>query len=223
MNRIGSERHLAPDDLAAYLDRTLSAEHRSEVEAHLALCDDCRDELRDIRAILRGAQPKRRRTTWVGPAAAAAAAAAIILMIAVPRGPSPSNTGPAHRDTPVSVDQRPGIGTTEYIPDQPGTYLLSWSRIDRADRYRVSIFDTTGTAVWRTETRDTSAILPPSAGIAPGSRYLWRVDARVGIDRWVESTLEPLVLGEVIPEPMVQEPVIQEPVIQEPVNQEPAP
>ncbi len=216
MNRNGNARHLAPDDLAAYLDRTLSAEHRSEVEAHLAWCDDCRDELRDIRAILRGAQPKRRRRAWVGPAIAAAAA--IVLLITIPRGPSPSDTDPMHRDAPVRVDQRPGIGVTADIPDQPGAYLLSWSRIDRADRYRVSVFDSTGTVAWRTETRDTSAILPPSAGLVSDNRYLWRVDARVGIDRWVESTLEPLVLGEVI-----QEPVIQEPVIQEPVNQEPTP
>ena len=91
-------------------------------------------------------------------------------------------------------------------PGQPGAYLLNWSPVERADRYRVSVFDTTGTVAWRTETRDTSAILPLSAGLNSGSRYLWRVDARVGIDRWVESTLEPLVLSDLIPDSMDREP-----------------
>jgi len=204
MNRNSDALHLGPVDLAAYLDRALSAEHRATVEDHLALCDECRRELRDINSILRNTRPKRRRLARMGPAAAAAAA--IILMIAVPRGPSPSDVEPAHRDAPVSVDQRPSIGVATVIPDQPGAYLLSWSRIDRADRYRVSIFDATGTVAWRTETRDTSAILPPSAGLTSESRYLWRVDARVGIDRWVESTLEPLVLADLIQESMDREP-----------------
>jgi len=70
----------------------------------------------------------------------------------------------------------------------------------------VSIFDATGTVAWRTETRDTSAILPPSAGLTIENRYLWRVDARVGIDRWVESTLAPLVLADLIKESMDREP-----------------
>jgi len=70
----------------------------------------------------------------------------------------------------------------------------------------VSVFDTTGTVAWRIVTRDTSAILPPTAGLTSDSRYLWRVDARVGIDRWVESTLAPLVLADLIQESMNQEP-----------------
>ena len=204
MNRDSDALHLGPVDLAAYLDRTLSAEHRATVEDHLALCDECRRELRDINSILRSARPKRRRLARIGPVVAAAAA--IILLIAVPRGPSPSDVDPAHRDAPVSVDQRPSIGVATVIPDQPGAYLLSWSRIDRADRYRVSIFDATGTVAWRTETRDTSAILPPSAGLTIKNRYLWRVDARVGIDRWVESMLAPLVLADLIQESMDREP-----------------
>ena len=216
MNRDSDALHLGPVDLAAYLDRTLSAEHRATVEDHLAWCDECRRELRDINSILRSARPKRRRLARIGPVVAAAAA--IILLIAVPRGPAPSDSDLEHRDVPVILDQRPGIGAAVPAPDQPGAYLLSWSRIDRADRYRVSVFDTTGTVAWRIVTRDTSAILPPTAGLTSDSRYLWRVDARVGIDRWVESTLEPLDLGEVI-----EEPVIQEPVIQEPINREPAP
>ncbi|MBK5098636.1 MAG: zf-HC2 domain-containing protein [Gemmatimonadetes bacterium] len=211
MNRDSDALHLGPAELAAYLDRTLSAEHRATVEDHLAWCDECRREFRDINSILCSARPKRRRLARIGPVVAAAAA--IILLIAVPRGPSPSDSDLEHRDVPVILDQRPGIGAATPAPGQPGAYLLNWSPVERADRYRVSIFDATGTVAWRTETRDTSAILPPSAGLSSDSRYLWRVDARVGIDRWVESTLAPLVLGE----------VIEEPVIQEPMNREPAP
>jgi hypothetical protein len=76
-----------------------------------------------------------------------------------------------------------------------GAQLLQWSRVERADRYRVSIFSEAGSVVWRMETPDTSVALPSSSLDETIGPYLWRVDARVGIDRWVESRLEPLELS----------------------------
>jgi hypothetical protein len=67
--------------------------------------------------------------------------------------------------------------------------------VERADRYRVSIFNEAGSVVWRTETPDTSVTLPPSILEETVGPYLWRVDARIGIDRWMESRLEPLELS----------------------------
>jgi len=191
MTDFGNDTHPGADDLAAYLDRRLDSAARAEVEAHVAWCDECRAELREVSGILRaeGASP-RRRLVWIGPAVAAAAA--IVLLVAYPRGPSAPDDTPAHRDVPGAVDPAPIL--TSPVPDPEGTdaRILRWTRVERADRYRVTVFDTAGSVLWRAETPDTSVSLPDAAGLVPGTSYLWRVDARVGVDRWVESKLEPL-------------------------------
>jgi len=191
MTGFSDDTHPGVDDLAAYLDRRLDDSVRAEVEAHVAWCDECRAELREVSAILRGDAAKpRRRLAWIGPAVAAAAA--IVLLVAYPRGPSAPDEGPAHRDVPGSVDPAPIL--TSPAPEAEGAEArtLSWSRVERADRYRVTVFDPAGSVAWRTETRDTSVSLPDTASLVAGVSYLWRVDARVGVDRWVESKLESL-------------------------------
>jgi hypothetical protein len=187
-----NDRHLAATDLAAYVDRTLSASERAEAEQHLAWCDACRSELREVGSALRTYSRTPRRRVWIGPAAAAAA---IILLVAYPLSQRPTEEEPVHSDIPTEIEQRPELADPASVVDPAGAHLLHWSRVDRADRYRVSIFDTSGSVVWRAETSDTSVALPASAlGGSPGP-YLWRVDARVGIDRWVESRLAPLDLS----------------------------
>jgi anti-sigma factor ChrR (cupin superfamily) len=187
------EYHVAANDLAAYVDRTLSASERSKVEQHLAWCDGCRAELREVGDALRTYRPARRRLAWIGPAAAAAA---VILLVAYPLSQRAIEEEPAHRDVPAVIDQRPHLADPGVLPDPAGAHLLRWSRVERADRYRVSIFNEGGSVVWRTETPDTSVTLPPSIMEQALGPYLWRVDARIGIDRWVESRLEPLVLAD---------------------------
>lgn len=205
MTDFGNDMHPDADDLAAYVDHSLDGSVRAEVEAHVAWCDECRAELREVSAILRGdAAKSRRRRLWIGPAAAAAAA--IVLLVAYPRGPSAPDESPTHRDTPSAVDPAP-------IPKSPASEargaaarILRWSRVERADRYRVTVFDGTGTVIWRSETPDTSVSLPDAAGLVAGTSYLWRVDARVGVDRWIESRLEPLAVGGSTSEPDTRNP-----------------
>ncbi|MEJ2547998.1 MAG: zf-HC2 domain-containing protein [Gemmatimonadota bacterium] len=186
------DRHLPASDLAAYLDHTLSASERAAAEQHLAWCDECRSELREVGDALRTFHPARRRLGWIGPAVAAAA---VILLVAYPLSQRANEEVPAHRDVPVVIDQRPDLADPAPLPDSVGAQLLQWSRVERADRYRVSIFSEAGSVVWRTETPDTSVALPSSSLDETIGPYLWRVDARVGIDRWVESRLEPLELS----------------------------
>ena len=186
------DRHLPASDLAAYLDHTLSASESVAVEQHLAWCDECRAELREVGAALRTYRPARRRLAWIGPAVAAAA---VILLVAYPLSQRAIEEEPAHRDVPVVIDQRPDLADPVPLPDPAGAHLLRWSRVERADRYRVSIFSEAGSVVWRTETPDTSVALPSSSLDETIGPYLWRVDARIGIDRWVESRLEPLDLS----------------------------
>lgn len=200
MQGIGHERmssgmddhHLAASDLAAYLDQTLSASQRAAAEQHLAWCDECRAELREVGDALRTYRPARRHLAWIGPAVAAAA---VILLVAYPLSQRAIEEDPVHRDVPAGFDQRPDLADPAAFPDPSGASLLRWSRVERADRYRVSIFNEAGSVVWRTETPDTSVTLPPSILEETVGPYLWRVDARIGIDRWVESRLEPLELS----------------------------
>jgi hypothetical protein len=183
------DHHLAASDLAAYVDQTLSASERAEAEQHLAWCDGCRAELREVGDTLRTYRPARRRLVWIGPAAAAAA---VILLVAYPLSQRAIEEDPVHRDVPAAIDQRPDLAPPAAVPGVVGARLLQWSRVDRAGRYRVTIFDQAGSVLWRTETPDTSVTLPPSTLAEATGPYLWRVDARVGIDRWLESRLQPL-------------------------------
>lgn len=177
--------HLTDDDVAAYLDRRLVGDDQDRVEAHLAWCTECRSEIGAISAILRRRPATRRRWVTFGPAAAAAAA--IILLVAMPdRAPDEAAT-PAHRDAPTT--------TAVPIHISPQGIVLTadafiWHRSERADRYRMTLFDVSGSVMWRTETADTTAVLPDTVGLTMGATYLWRVDTRIGIDRWVETELQ---------------------------------
>ena len=48
--------HLSPAELAGYLDRRVSQAGRSRVEAHLATCESCLDDLISAARVLRAQQ-----------------------------------------------------------------------------------------------------------------------------------------------------------------------
>jgi len=64
-----------------------------------------------------------------------------------------------------------------------------WTSVPRADRYRLTVFDREGTAVWEAEGSDTAMGPPKSITGERGTAYLWKVEARTGWDRWVASEL----------------------------------
>ena len=177
--------HLTDDDIAAYLDRRLAGDDQDRIEEHLAWCSECRVQLTTVSAILRRRPAARRRWVALGPAAAAAAA--IILLVAIPDR-APVETGsPAHRDAPTAIAAPIPIGPEGIVQVAE---VFVWHRLERADRYRVTLFEISGGVLWRTETADTVAVLADTVGLSSGATYLWRVDARVGIDRWVETELQ---------------------------------
>ena len=177
--------HPTDDDLAAYLDRRLDPAERERLESHVAWCPDCRAQLTAASAVIRRRAAVRKR--WATLAPVAAAAAAIVLLVVSPEGWPGAGGAPAHRDAPSTSATAP-------IPITPrgavaAAEALVWHRLERADRYLGTLFDASGVVVWRAETGDTVAALPDSVRLEPGAAYLWRVDARVGIDRWVQSQL----------------------------------
>src|ERR1044071_8492463 len=88
--------HLEEADVAAYLDRTLSVADRARVEAHLADCERCREEVTQVARLLHDSVVRRR---WYSAAGLAAAAAALLLLV-WPRGSEQPAGGGGHRGAP---------------------------------------------------------------------------------------------------------------------------
>lgn len=175
--------HLEPLHVAAFIDRTLDAAARREVEAHLAGCADCRAEVLEVGRIA-GAPPAQRRAPLRRALPWLAAAAALLVVSTQLRSPAPS-----HREPAVQSAVAPGaiapLGEVEALAP------FTWSAVPGADRYHVSLFDRAGRLLWESTVSDTVATLPAevAAALAPGAGYLWSVKARVGWERWTESGL----------------------------------
>ncbi len=191
----GLNGHLTEDQLAAFISHELEAEQRLALELHLARCTECRDELVAVTEILRPERTDRqnrpalprRRIPWRVLAPVAAAAAAVILMVAGPWSPDGSEDVPQHRDAPAQTSLVP-------IPVAPlgmvsAVDQLVWHGVDGADRYRLTLYDSDGEVLWKATTPDTILDLPESVELSAGSRYLWRIEARVGWDMWEASEL----------------------------------
>jgi hypothetical protein len=181
-----SSGHLTENQLVAFLGHELEAEVRHEVELHLARCAECRDELVAVTEILRP-ESQPRRIPWRILAPVAAAAAAVTLVVAGPWSLGGPDDSPQHRDAPAQVSAVPTpvapLGTVSAVEE------LVWLGVDGADRYRLTLYDSEGGVLWKATTADTTVELPDSVALAVGSRYLWRLEARVGWDLWEASDL----------------------------------
>jgi anti-sigma factor RsiW len=175
--------HLEPEQLAAYLDRTLDAGAYGQVEAHLAECRECRAEVLEVER-LAGSVPGPRR--WAAVPLLAAAAAAVVLVVMLPGRPT---NEPRHREPAVQSSLAP----LTVAPEGSVIRLeqLTWTGVVGADRYRVALFDTAGQVLWEATLSDTTARVPAavSASLDATSAYFWSVRARVAWDRWTESGL----------------------------------
>jgi hypothetical protein len=58
-----------------------------------------------------------------------------------------------------------------------GEVRLAWHPHGRDALYRVTVQTADGSGVWKNETSDTTATLPPSVQLAVGATYYWIVDA----------------------------------------------
>jgi hypothetical protein len=116
-----------------------------------------------------------------------AAAAAILVALLGPLEVFRPGRGATHRAPTIANGSLPNAlapkGTVAEVHE------LRWTPVAGADRYRVVLFAADGRAVYEAELLAAEAPLPDSVVLAPGRRYLWRVDARVGFDRWVSSEL----------------------------------
>ncbi len=173
------QSHLSAGDVAAFVDGRLSADQRSSIEAHLAVCADCRGEVAAVSTLVESAPaPARRRTRWpmVGTGVAAAAAA-VLLLVVLPR----TRDG---RRPATPVDERASSSATQTIeivsPPPAGevareSLRFAWRR-NEVSSYRFFLADSAGAPVYTTSTRDTTVVPPPTLGLVAGAVYFWNVD-----------------------------------------------
>ena len=177
-------RHLESGEVAGYLDGALAPADRSRLEAHAVECEACRAELIEAAGLL-GTVPSRRR--WYVPAGAVAAAAAAVVLLLVSRPPENRAGAAGYREPAITVSPAPVVVAPRTTADTARQFV--WTSVPRADRYRLTLFDGTGTVVWEEETTDTTAMVPGGIRLQPGALYLWKVEAQVGWNRWVSSDL----------------------------------
>jgi hypothetical protein len=192
-----------PDDetLAALAAGELPSGDRGEVVAHLAGCGRCRAVVGSLaRAFEDPSVSKARRTAGPRPGlrldrlAIPAAAAAVLLVAVLARPAANAPSGPAHRASDVPIAATP-------VPISPlgavgRPQALRWGAVTRADRYRVTLFGAGGSMLYQLELPDTAAPLPDSVPLPAGHRYLWKVEARTGWDRWTTSDLVSFTITE---------------------------
>ncbi len=175
--------HPTDEMMAAYLGRELEGETLREIELHLAKCTVCRQEFLDAREILRPTP----RVPWRVLAPVAAAAAVVLLIFPWSQREEATTNQPLHRDSPGVESSAPSlvtpVGTTSEVS------VLIWTRVGGADQYRMTLFDSEGSVMWREMTADSSVAVPDSITFQPSRPYLWRVEARIGWDIWESSEL----------------------------------
>ena len=185
--------HLDDETIAALAEGSLGADASAAALPHLAECDSCRIAVASVARALGDAEVAHERRSLgrlrrpaLSRFAIPAAAAAVLLLLVARPWESPDDVG-SHRSPHVTVGASPTpvspIGTVSDVE------TLRWTPVAGADRYRVTVFDASGTVRFESEVVESSLALPDSVGLAPATRYFWKVEARVGADRWTASEL----------------------------------
>jgi len=181
---------LDEDTIAALAEGSLSPEARATALPHLAQCARCRRAVASIARALAdpmvasevsALEPSSRRR-WLRIAVPVAAAALLLLFLSPWRNDGWMHRGPVGtgQGTPVPVTPMGAVLTAP---------ALQWTRVAEADRYRATLFDAEGHVLYEVEVTDTLVALPDSIVLRSGSPYLWKVEARIGWNRWAASDL----------------------------------
>lgn len=195
MNEVEGAVHLEPGRIAAYLDGRLSPEEARGAQDHMYGCEECRAAVVDASGALRTVERRPRR--WIVPTAAAAALAGLVLVgslaigldgdTSVTRSTRPTPEGASAAVETVAPRRDAVVGT--------GDIRLTWRALRPEAAYAVTLADAGGDPVWRTETRDTTAVVPPSVNLEPGARYVWFVDALLPDGGSATSGVQPFVVS----------------------------
>ena len=186
---------LDDDLIAALAEGNLATDAREPALSHVARCPRCRSAVASVARALTDAGVARevaalegvRHARWLRVARVALplAAASIVLVVSWQR--TPRDVDSQHRAPTITAVPAP----TPLAPvgAVAAPRRLVWSTVLGADRYRITLFDSTGVVVFEAESVDTTVALPESVALPSGRKYLWKVEARTDIGRWSASDL----------------------------------
>lgn len=162
--------HMNDLEVAAYIDRGLKPQKLTEIEEHLAYCQECRENLVKAQELVSHSSSPRRYIRY-GIIAAAAAAIALVAV-------------PSLRNAPDTIDVMRGTTASQpltvYGPlgDIKSTSVrFTWASIPGALSYHLNVTTATGEPVWSASSSDTTLTAPSGIGLVTGTRYFWSVDA----------------------------------------------
>ena len=215
------EHILTCDDVAQhglierYVAGRLSEPDANALESHYLTCSRCQAEIRLALAIRdalaeareapwteprltpKGANLERRRVPrWIATrrtAAVLAAAAAIAGLLLVQPWELRVHRVSDHRE---EADSGAAPTLLEPVGETRAVAEFRWTSVADADLYRVTVYSAAGQVLVEVETAGTHLVAPATTDLEPGGRYLWKVAARVGWDRWVSSELRQFVITE---------------------------
>ena len=184
--------HLDPHAIAALVELHLDQAHRAEVERHLAACALCRSELYALRRLVHSLPTRRSvrlRRVILGAGMGAAAAALGFLVL--------RDTGPDRAPASRSVLERSAPAAAErvlLVREPRGGATVSrtrlrfvWENAGPGSRYQLTVVDSIGGELWRTETTDTFVVVPAAVSLPRKTLIFWFVDA-LGPDARLRTT-----------------------------------
>ena len=184
--------HLDTGEIAAYVDQAVSAGERERMEAHLALCDACTEEVAFVVKTLDapGEETKNRRRPWI---LAAAGIAAVVLAGSLLIGMPGVRGGEDRvlRDSPAA--DAGGAALIQVLTPAEagdidvGRVEFAWRAIEAGAAYNLTVTDEGGDVVWTGSTRDTAVLLTSQVVLEPGATYFWYVDAVLPDGRTLSS------------------------------------
>ena len=171
-------RHPTTAAMATYIDDAATPAERRAMEAHLAECGVCREELIVVRGSLQTRSTRSTRLRWLAGAAATAAAIALLLV-----GPAGLNqdSSPVLRDGGETAATG-GITVIEAITPRRDAVVdvadvrFVWRSAGEAAQYRFTLTSAGGDPVASVTTGDTVVAVPSGIELAPASEYFWWVD-----------------------------------------------
>ncbi|HEY8852299.1 MAG TPA: zf-HC2 domain-containing protein [Gemmatimonadaceae bacterium] len=170
--------HLGSEEVAAYLDNTLSDAECARVKAHLADCGVCREEVVSVSKLLDRAPRSRSRViTFSG--VAAAAVLAFLLLRPSPDSGLPTRVAVRGPDTPLAAEGVSGVRAIAPMGRQTtgDNILFVWHLPSPGATYRFTLTDERGNKIWVGSTNDTTLVVPKEFTPASKQSYNWFVDA----------------------------------------------
>lgn len=168
--------HPSPTEMATYIDGTATPDEAGAIEAHLAECAECREELVVVRGSLRRPSPG---TRWLAGAAATAAAIALLLFAPAWFEGDPS---PIFRDASDSVVAGSVAAIETTMPGRSEVVRADevrfvWRSVGTDAQYTFTLTTAAGDPITSLATADTSVVTLPGVELAPDTEYYWWVDA----------------------------------------------